>query len=145
MLEVRMAVWPGRGARRVAAVLLALALGMAADEAAAGTRDPGFSFRLIQRASGFNGPIGVTNAGDGTNRLFIIEQGGRIRIWNGTQVLPTPFLDITTLVLGGGEQGLLGLAFHPDYENNGFFYVKYTCDGGTADCPQDGDLIVARY
>jgi glucose/arabinose dehydrogenase len=106
---------------------------------------PGNFFTVLLRGTGLSEPIGVTGAGDGSNRLFILERDGRIRVWANGQVLATPFLDLTTEVLGGGEQGLLGLAFHPDYENNGFFYVKYTCDGGTADCPQDGDLILARY
>ena len=101
---------------------------------------------LVQRVpivpSGLAAPVGVTHAGDGSGRLFIIEQVGRIRIWDGTQLLPTPFL---TLPVGPGcsttscgERGLLGLAFHPNYESNGFFYVFYTR-------PSDGDIQIARY
>lgn len=81
--------------------------------------------------------IGVTNAGDGSNRLFIVEQTGIVRIWTGSSLLVTPFLDIGSLITGGGEQGLLGLAFHPDYEVNGFFYVNYT--------DLSGDTVVDRY
>ena len=67
------------------------------------------------------------NAGDGSNRLFALEQIGQIRIIgaDGT-VADEPFLDIRTRVASGGERGLLGLAFHPDYAQNGRFYVDYT-------------------
>jgi glucose/arabinose dehydrogenase len=86
-------------------------------------------------ASGFVSPIGIANAGD--SRLFVIEQDGRIRIFDGTSVLPEPFLDIRSLVSSGGERGLLGLAFHPRYSENGFFYVNYT--------DLAGDTMIARY
>jgi glucose/arabinose dehydrogenase len=92
--------------------------------------------------TGVSEPIGVTNAGDGSNRLFVTERRGRIRIVKGTQALATPFLDISAKVgpCGSdcGERGLLGLAFHPDYETNGFFYVYYTR-------VSDGDIVIARY
>ncbi|GAB4198616.1 MAG: PQQ-dependent sugar dehydrogenase [Wenzhouxiangellaceae bacterium] len=81
--------------------------------------------------------IDLTSANDGSNRLFVIQQTGEIRIWDGNQTLPTPFLDLDPLTNGGGEQGLLGLVFHPDYETNGFFYVNYT--------DLAGDTVVARY
>jgi glucose/arabinose dehydrogenase len=112
---------------------------------------PGFFVRVIDRVSGLSTPIAVVNAGDGSGRLFALEQGGRIRIWNGTQLLPTPFLDISGLITGGPgtEQGLLGLAFHPDYETNGFFYVNYTCRGTAPACSgggfSGGDAVIARY
>lgn len=82
-------------------------------------------------ASGLNDAVVVTNAGDGSQRLFIVEQEGVIRILDLAtgSLLPTPFLDISGLVDDtGGEQGLLGLAFHPDYASNGQFYVNYTYD-----------------
>src|SRR5574340_830168 len=60
-------------------------------------------------------PLYVTHAGDGSGRLFIVEQGGRIRLLSQGTLQSTPFLDISDLVLAGGERGLLGLAFHPDY------------------------------
>jgi glucose/arabinose dehydrogenase len=87
-------------------------------------------------AGGFTRPVVVTNAGDGSGRLFVVEQAGRIRIIDGGAVLGTDFLDLTSLVDStGGEQGLLGLAFHPSYEINGYFYVNYTHDpaGGGPD------------
>lgn len=68
----------------------------------------------------------VTGAGDGSGRLFIVEQAGRIRIVKDGELLPEPFLDITDRVESGGERGLLGLAFHPEYAENGFLYVNYT-------------------
>ena len=62
-------------------------------------------------------PVVITNAGDGSGRLFIVDQEGIIRIWDGTQLLPTPFLDISGTVVASGEQGMLGLAFHPTTNN----------------------------
>jgi glucose/arabinose dehydrogenase len=85
---------------------------------------------LEEIASGFSKPVDISHAGDA--RLFITEQTGFIRIIaeDGT-VLPEPFLDISGPVNdSGNERGLLGLAFHPDYANNGFFFVNYTGSGG---------------
>ena len=78
----------------------------------------------------FNGPVFLTHAYDNSNRNFVIEQVGRIKVFPNTQSASTAevFLDITDRVSAGGEMGLLGLAFHPDYENNGYFYVNYTAD-----------------
>src|SRR3954469_5225683 len=61
--------------------------------------------------SGLNTPVYVTNAGDSSNRLFIVEKGGVIKIYNGNSMLPTPFLDVSKLISKGGEQGLLSIAF----------------------------------
>jgi glucose/arabinose dehydrogenase len=93
--------------------------------------------QIEQVASGLTFPVTVTNAGDGTGRLFIVQQTGQIRILVNGSILPMPFLDISNLVSFGGEQGLLGLAFHPDYAVNGFFYVDYT--------DTNGNTVVARY
>ena len=72
-------------------------------------------------------PVHVTNAGDGSGRLFVVEQTGYIRLFKNGAYLATPFLDIHTLVsYDGGEKGLLSVAFHPSYSSNGFFYVYYT-------------------
>jgi len=90
---------------------------------------------LTTVASGLDQPLGLTHAGD--TRLFITLQRGRIVIWDGTRVLPTPFLDVSGLVSCCGERGLLGVAFHPQYATNGFFFVDYTRG--------DGDIVVARY
>jgi glucose/arabinose dehydrogenase len=83
------------------------------------------SLELI--ASGLPSPVGLRNAGDGSNRLFIVNQGGTISIYENGQVLTTPFLDVTSkTVYDGAERGLLGLAFDPNYATNGFFYIYYT-------------------
>jgi len=87
--------------------------------------------------SGLSAPVDIANAGDGTNRLFIVQQNGVIRIHDGTSLLPTPFLNISTIITTGGERGLLSLAFHPDYENNRYFFVYYT--------NLSGDITIARY
>jgi len=87
--------------------------------------DPsGYSWQVV--VNGLDKPTSLVNAGDGTGRLFIVEQGGLIRVMKDGTVLPTPFLDLTTKVSCCGEQGLLGLAFHPKYIENGYFYVDYT-------------------
>jgi glucose/arabinose dehydrogenase len=81
--------------------------------------------------NGLNRPVDIQPANDGSGRLFIIEKLGYIRVYENGQLLDAPFLDITDRVnVGGNEMGLLGLAFHPDYEKNGFFYVNYTGEGG---------------
>jgi glucose/arabinose dehydrogenase len=95
--------------------------------------------------TGLTNPIGIVNAGDGSGRLFIVEQEGIIRIYDTTTatLLPTPFLDISALVDDEGpEQGLLGLAFHPDYALNGRFFVFYTY--GPAGIGSDHSRL-ARY
>ena len=81
-------------------------------------------------------PVEITHAGDGSNRLFIVDQNGSIYIWDGTQVLATPFLDIENQVACCNERGLLGLAFHPDYSNNGLFYVHYSDNSGDTQISQ---------
>ena len=93
---------------------------------------PPSSITLQPFAGGFASPVGIEHSGDASGRLFVVEQGGRIKIINGGVVQSTPFLDISSLVVAGGEQGLLGLAFHPDYISNGFFYINYTRAGDGA-------------
>jgi glucose/arabinose dehydrogenase len=95
--------------------------------------EPLLTFQSI--AKGLDDPVAITHAGD--SRIFITLQAGRILIHDGTQLLPTPFLDIRTIVRSGGERGLLGLAFHPRYAENGFFFVNYT--------DMNGHTVVARY
>ena len=83
-------------------------------------------------ANGLAQPLFVTNAEDGSGRLFIIERAGRIRILRNGILLPTPFLDIHSIVNSTvGEQGLLALAFHPNYETNGKFYTVHTNSSGS--------------
>jgi hypothetical protein len=82
------------------------------------------------------GPItSIASAGDG--RLFLTIQTGTIRIWDGSNVLPAPFLDLTGLVSCCGERGLLSVAFHPSFLANGLFFVYYT--------NVSGSLVIARY
>jgi glucose/arabinose dehydrogenase len=78
--------------------------------------------------SGLSQPVFVGHAGDGSGRLFVLERAGRIRVVTASgSLLGTPFLDLTSIVQdAGNEQGLLGLAFHPDYDSNGVFFVAYT-------------------
>jgi glucose/arabinose dehydrogenase len=86
-------------------------------------------------AAGLNMPLGVVSAGD--SRLFLVQQRGRIVIYDGTRVLPTPFLDVSSLVSCCDERGLLGLAFDPQYASNRFFFIYYTDPGG--------NITIARY
>jgi glucose/arabinose dehydrogenase len=88
--------------------------------------------------SGLYLPVDIKNAGDGSGRLFIIERPGRIRIVKDGLLFQDPFLDISNRVGSwGSEQGLLGLAFHPDYKTNGFFYVNYI--------DLNGNTVISRF
>ncbi|HUP83930.1 MAG TPA: PQQ-dependent sugar dehydrogenase [Candidatus Limnocylindria bacterium] len=113
--------------RRVAASVMLLTLVSAAmPSATLGA----VSLQFVQ--GGYSSPVFVTHAGD--SRLFVVEQTGRIKIVGGGT-----FLDIHTMVkTSGGEQGLLGLAFHPNYASNGLFYVNYTRKS-------DGDTVIAEF
>ncbi len=91
---------------------------------------------LNQFASGFSQFTDIKNAGD--SRLFVVEKSGAIKIVNSNgTVNSTPFINLSSIISVGSERGLLGLAFHPDYANNGYFYVNYT---NTA-----GNTVIARY
>lgn len=84
----------------------------------------------------FTDPVDIANAGD--NRLFIVEQGGLIKILETDgSTEEAPFLDINGLISSGGERGLLGLAFHPDYSTNGYFFVDYT--------NTSGNTVISRF
>jgi glucose/arabinose dehydrogenase len=86
---------------------------------------------------GLDQPLLVATAGDGSDRQFIVEQVGRIRIVRDGELLSEPFLDVSEVITAGGEQGLLGLAFHPEYQANGRFFINYT--------DLEGDTVVAEY
>lgn len=88
-------------------------------------------------ATGFSSPVNVKHAGD--DRLFVVERAGVIKILNSDgSTNSTPFLDINPLVINnGGEQGLLAMAFHPDYATNGYFYVNYINNSG--------DTVISRF
>ncbi|HEY1013206.1 MAG TPA: PQQ-dependent sugar dehydrogenase [Herpetosiphonaceae bacterium] len=115
----------------------------AADNVVVGTPPPlaanpappaAFAIALEPLAEGLDKPLYVTHAGDGSGRLFVAEQEGLIKLLPGGE----PFLDIRDRVgSSGNEQGLLGLAFHPKFADNGWFYVNYT--------DRDGDTVLARF
>jgi len=89
--------------------------------------DPaGLAIRLAPVVGGFNSPLAVVNAGDGSGRLFVVEQPGRIKVVRDGAVVDPPMLDIHSRILAGGERGLLGLAFAPDYPTDPRLFVDYT-------------------
>jgi glucose/arabinose dehydrogenase len=92
---------------------------------------------LEERWTGLSRPVQMTHAGDGSGRLFVVEQAGRIRLIDDGELVATPFLDISDRVSCCGERGLLGLAFPPGYSSKGYFYVNYT--------GASGDTVVARF
>lgn len=106
-------------------------------ESTASLPDPG-NYRWNQVAEGLTRPVGLVSAGDGSGWLFVLEQPGRIRIIEDGKLISNPFLDIRDQVGdSGNEQGLLGLAFHPRYEENGYFFINYT--------DNQGDTVVSRF
>ncbi|WP_291137009.1 PQQ-dependent sugar dehydrogenase [Flavobacterium sp. UBA7663] len=87
-------------------------------------------------ATGFDSPVEITNAGD--SRLFVVQKGGLIRILNANGTInTTPFMNLSSIITTNGERGLLGLAFHPNYGTNGYFFVNYT--------NLSGNTVIARY
>ena len=97
----------------------------------------GGQIRLVQVDDGFVQPLGVVNAGDGTSRLFVVEQRGTVRVVSGNRMQSGFFLDIRNAGIStGGERGLLGLAFHPDFESNRKLFVYYT--------RADGDVVISE-
>jgi glucose/arabinose dehydrogenase len=110
--------------------------------------DPGaFTATLNKIISGLISPTLLTNAGDQSNRLFIGEQTGKIHIFKNGSLLKTPFLDLTTKIVKLSkvydERGLLGLVFHPDYKDNGRFFVYYNTP--SSDTSLNCDSILAEY
>jgi glucose/arabinose dehydrogenase len=97
---------------------------------------PILSFNQLS-ASGLSGPVAVVSANDGSNRLFIVQQLGTVRIYSNGSLLSTPFLNMIDSLSVGGERGLLSLVFHPDYRNNRYFFVYYT--------NASGDITVTRF
>lgn len=87
--------------------------------------------------SGLSVPVDIKNAGDSSRRIFIVQQSGEVRIVKGGQLLSKPFLNIANLVNYYHEQGLISIAFHPNYRNNGFFFVYYN--------NTKGNITLARY
>jgi glucose/arabinose dehydrogenase len=87
--------------------------------------------------TGLSNVVHVQHGGDGSGRLYLVQQNGVIRVHDGVALRPTPFLNIDPIVQCCGEEGLLSVAFHPSYAANGFFYVYYTNN--------QGNNVVARY
>jgi glucose/arabinose dehydrogenase len=125
------------------AALLAGGLLTAGSGLASAGYEPGtIDLAFTRVASGLTRPVYVANAGDGTHRKFVVEQDGRIRVYADNWAPLGTYLDIRSRVRspadgGDNEQGLLGLAFHPNFEGNSRFYVNYT-EG-------DGDTVIAEY
>jgi glucose/arabinose dehydrogenase len=92
---------------------------------------------LVRVASGLVNPVAIAATNDGTSRLFIVEQDGRIRVRTRSGLVTRPYLDIRSRVRAGGERGLLGLAFHPRFASNGNFFVAYN--------DADGDVRISRF
>lgn len=105
---------------------------------AAAPSPPPLSLSFTQVASGLTAPVAISHAGDGSDRLFVVEQGGQVRILTGGTLLPTPFIDIADRLISGGEQGLLGLAFPPGFAQKGYFYLHYSRQG-------DGATVLSRF
>ncbi len=91
---------------------------------------PPLKIKLKLITKGFTSPVGMASPKDGTNRIFVVEQGGKIKIIKNGVLLPTPFINISDrldgLNIAYSEKGLLGLAFHPNYKTNGRFFVYYS-------------------
>jgi glucose/arabinose dehydrogenase len=92
---------------------------------------------LVPIVDNLNKPVHITHAGDGTGQMFVVEKAGRIHIIEQGHLLDTPFLDIANRVSRGWEQGLLSVAFPPNYTQKRYFYVNYTNNAG--------DTVIARY
>jgi glucose/arabinose dehydrogenase len=139
LLAVAVLVWRDALARiwTAAEVAAATAAGTsipdgARGHAAATGGAPPAAIALAPVVSGLARPLFVTHAGDGSGRLFVVEQGGTIRVAESGRLRPVPFLDATAMLdESGGERGLLGLAFAPDYRSSGRFYIAHTAPGPT--------------
>ncbi len=95
-------------------------------------------YQLVDVLGGFNRPLYVTHANDDSGRIFVVEQGGLIWAVQDDNLIKDPFLDVSTLVSrDANERGLLGLAFHPQYAENGYFFIDYT--------DSQGNTAIARY
>jgi glucose/arabinose dehydrogenase len=95
-------------------------------------------FAWVKVLSGLDRPVDLETAADGSGRLFILEQAGMIRVMKNDKIQAAPFLDIRDRVgRNGNERGLLGIAFHPDFKTNGFFYVDYT--------NLNGNTVISRF
>ena len=119
----------------VPAVVLALALVVVA--CASATPRQATALRLVPFAAGFSSPIQVTAPRGSRGVVYVVEQGGLVRVVKAGKVQAQPFLDVRSLTQAGGEQGLLGLAFAPNYATSRQFVIDYT--------DRNGDTRVVRY
>ena len=137
----------------VLGVLLTLTMALGADGGLPTARPrsalaaPDSSVVLAPFVAGLSNPVLITHAGDDSGRLFVVERGGLIKIVTNGQVIATPFLDVSSRVVAGGEQGLLGLVFHPRYQTNGRFFIFYTAKPPAGQpCPGNcGNNTLAEY
>lgn len=101
--------------------------------------------------SGLQAPLGLKHAGDGSGRIFIVEQGGTVRIIDAVDnLLSTPFIDVGSLITNSGEQGLLDIAFHPEYAipgaaGEGLFYLHFSSGGSSIPDTEPGDTVIAEF
>lgn len=121
----------------VGALLLAAACGPGASATPGASGATGLTPDVRVALTGLVSPLDVTNAGDGSGRLFVAEQAGRIRIVKGDALVDRPFIDIRDRIASGGERGLLGVTFHPDYPTDPRFFVDYT--------DRDGNTVVSQF
>ena len=130
--------WPmGRKPTKVGPVFARAVIGGAVAAAFCWATATAAKVQLAELADGLDDPVYLTHAGDGSGRIFVVEQAGRVRVLRDGVIAPEPFLDISRIVRSGGERGLLSVAFHPGYERNGRFFVNYT--------DRDDNTVVARY
>ncbi|MES2731936.1 MAG: PQQ-dependent sugar dehydrogenase [Bacteroidota bacterium] len=133
--------------RRITILLLSLSLlaGCAKKNDQTVTNEP--VFKLESVATNLTSPVAITHANDGSNRQFVVEQPGRILILKDGKVSPNPFLDLTGIIIplnnSYSEMGLLGLAFHPAYKQNGRFFVYYTAKEPGTQTPYKS--VLAEY
>lgn len=134
--------WLNAARTGVAAILATTPIPTATATPVAPLPFPPTSLSMQQAFNGisFSSPVDLQDPGDGSGRLFVVEQGGRIRVFQNSQQVSSSalFLDISGRISNGGERGLLGLAFDSQYASNGFFYVNYTRQG-------DGATIISRF
>jgi len=109
------------------------------------------SLSPVPGLAGLSAPLGLKHAGDGSGRIFIVEQGGTVRIIDASgALLATPFIDISSSVTCCGERGLLDIAFHPEYstagaDGEGLFYLHFSSDGNAIASTEIGDTVVAEF
>ena len=129
------------GRLAVFGVILVIIVGLvafAATASASAASPEGLRLQFEEVAAGYDGPVLVTHAGDGSDRLYVVEQSGQIWPLTRGERAEQPFLDLRDAIVTSYEQGLLGLAFHPSFVDNGRFFVNYSRAG-------DGATVVSEF